>query len=42
MFVSAAVMALCGFAVKKGKLKAFEGFALPVSMIAGMAFAVLF
>ena len=42
MFVSAAVMALCSFAVKKGKLKAFEGFALPVSMIAGMAFAVLF
>lgn len=42
MFVSAAFMALCSFAVKKGKLKVFEGFALPLSMIAGMVFAVFF
>lgn len=40
MIVSALVSALCDFAVKKYGLKNLEGFALPVSMIAGMIFAV--
>ncbi|WP_428769561.1 DUF5058 family protein [Treponema sp. HNW] len=40
MLISAVVSALCDFAVKKYGVKNLEGFALPVSMIAGMIFAV--
>ncbi|MGI5173059.1 DUF5058 family protein [Treponema sp. OMZ 840] len=40
MIISALVMGLCTFAVKKYRLKNLEGFALPLSMIAGMICAV--
>lgn len=39
---SAAVMALFGLAIKKAKLAALENFAMPVSMIAGMAAAAAY
>lgn len=41
MVVSAAAMFACDMLVKKCKFKTLEGFALPLSMIIGMVFAVL-
>ncbi len=41
MVVSATAMFFCSFFVKKYKAKTLEGFALPLSMILGMIFAML-
>lgn len=42
LLTSAATMALFGLLIKKAKLAALENFAMPVSMIAGMATAAVY
>lgn len=40
MFTSAVVMAICGLLAKKGKIRWLEDYALPLSLVIGMASAI--
>jgi hypothetical protein len=42
MLVSAVVMAICGLLAKKCKIRWLEDYALPMSLIVGMASAIPF
>ncbi len=42
LLTSALVMALFGLAIKKARMSSLESFAMPVSMIAGMASSILY